>query len=459
MPRAHPLVPIVALAAALVPCVAAAQAVAVPPFEDERLREIAEAPSATRIEADIRTLAGFGTRHTLSDTVSSSRGIGAARRWIFAEFERISAACGGCLEVSYHRSLVPGDPRGRIPTDTWIVNVVAVLRGTEHPDRYVVMAGDIDSRASDALDGTSDAPGANDNASGMAGVLEAARVLSKYRFPSSILFAGLSGEEQGLFGGQDLARRAREGGWDLVAVLNNDMIGNVEGIDGVIDNRTFRIFSEPTPVTETEDERRRRRFYGGEVDGVSRQIARTVDRLTRQYLPDLEPMMVYRLDRFGRGGHHRPFNDAGFAGVRIMEAHEHYDRQHQDLRVENGRAYGDVLSGVNFEYAARLTAVNAVTLASLAWAPPAPTDVRIGGAVSPSTTLAWNPVTQSDLAGYVVWWRDTTAPRWQHRRFVGNVTRFTLENVVIDNWLFGVSSVSKDGHESPVTFPSALLAR
>lgn len=459
MPRAHPLVPIVALAAGLVPCVAAAQAVAVPPFEDERLREIAEAPSATRIEADIRTLAGFGTRHTLSDTVSSSRGIGAARRWIFAEFERISAACGGCLEVSYHRSLVPGDPRGRIPTDTWIVNVVAVLRGTEHPDRYVVMAGDIDSRASDALDGTSDAPGANDNASGMAGVLEAARVLSRYRFPSSILFAGLSGEEQGLFGGQDLARRARDGGWDLVAVLNNDMIGNVEGIDGVIDNRTFRIFSEPTPVTETEDERRRRRFYGGEVDGVSRQIARTVDRLTRQYLPDLEPMMVYRLDRFGRGGHHRPFNDAGFAGVRIMEAHEHYDRQHQDLRVENGRAYGDVLSGVNFEYAARLTAVNAVTLASLAWAPPAPTDVRIGGAVSPSTTLAWNPVTQSDLAGYVVWWRDTTAPRWQHRRFVGNVTRFTLENVVIDNWLFGVSSVSKDGHESPVTFPSALLAR
>ncbi len=459
MPRAHPLVPIVALAAALVPCVAAAQAVAVPPFEDERLREIAEAPSATRIEADIRTLAGFGTRHTLSDTVSSSRGIGAARRWIFAEFERISAACGGCLEVSYHRSLVPGDPRGRIPTDTWIVNVVAVLRGTEHPDRYVVMAGDIDSRASDALDGTSDAPGANDNASGMAGVLEAARVLSRYRFPSSILFAGLSGEEQGLFGGQDLARRARDGGWDLVGVLNNDMIGNVEGIDGVIDNRTFRIFSEPTPVTETEDERRRRRFYGGEVDGVSRQIARTVDRLTRQYLPDLEPMMVYRLDRFGRGGHHRPFNDAGFAGVRIMEAHEHYDRQHQDLRVENGRAYGDVLSGVNFEYAARLTAVNAVTLASLAWAPPAPTDVRIGGAVSPSTTLAWNPVTQSDLAGYVVWWRDTTAPRWQHRRFVGNVTRFTLENVVIDNWLFGVSSVSKDGHESPVTFPSALLAR
>lgn len=459
MPRAHPLVPIVALAAALVPCVAAAQAVAVPPFEDERLREIAEAPSASRIEADIRILAGFGTRHTLSDTVSASRGIGAARRWIFAEFERISAACGGCLEVSYHRSLVPGDPRGRIPTDTWIVNVVAVLRGTEHPDRYVVMAGDIDSRASDALDGASDAPGANDNASGMAGVLEAARVLSKYRFPSSIVFAGLSGEEQGLFGGQDLARRALDGGWDLVAVLNNDMIGNVEGIDGVIDNRTFRIFSEPTPVTETEDERRRRRFYGGEVDGVSRQIARTVDRLTRQYLPDLEPMMVYRLDRFGRGGHHRPFNDAGFAGVRIMEAHEHYDRQHQDLRVENGRAYGDVLSGVNFDYAARLTAVNAVTLASLAWAPPAPTDVRIGGAVSPSTTLAWSPVTQSDLAGYVVRWRDTTAPQWQHRRFVGNVTRFTLENLVIDNWLFGVSSVSKDGHESPVTFPSALLAR
>jgi hypothetical protein len=237
------------------------------------------------------------------------------------------------------------------------------------------------------------------------------------------------------------------------------MIGNVAGIDGIVDNRSFRIFSEPTPVTETDEERQRRRVYGGEVDGVSRQIARYVERLTRTYLPDLEPMMIYRLDRFGRGGHHRPFNDAGFAGVRIMETHEHYDRQHQDLRTENGRSYGDVISGVDFEYAARLTAVNAVTLASVAWAPPAPTEARIGGAVSPSTTLAWQPVEQADLAGYAVYWRDTTAPQWQHRRFVGNVTRFTLENVVIDNWLFGVAAVSSTGHESPIVFPALPLSR
>ena len=426
---------------------------------DPRLHDIAAAPSPSRLESDIRTLAGFGTRHTLSDTVSATRGIGAARRWIHAEFERISAACGGCLEVSYHRSLVKGVPGSRIETDTWVVNVVAVLRGTEHPNRYVVMSGDIDSRVSDANDATSDSPGANDNASGMAGVIEAARILTRYRFPTSIVFAGLSGEEQGLNGGEDLARRAREEGWDLVAVLNNDMIGNVAGIDGVIDNRSFRIFSEPTPVTETEEERRRRRFYGGEVDGVSRQIARYVERLTRTYLPELNPMMIYRLDRFGRGGHHRPFNDSGVAAVRIMEAHEHYDRQHQDLRTVDGRVYGDVLSGVDFEYAARLTAVNAVVLASLAWAPPAPTDVRIGGAVAPSTTLAWQLVAHKGLAGYAVYWRETTAPQWQHRRFVGDVSRFTLENLVIDNWLFGVAAVSVDGHESPVVFPATLIGR
>ena len=455
---AAPLTVALALAAGVVAAWAApASAQEVPPAQDDRILDIIASASAERVEADIRTLAGFGTRNTLSDTLSDTRGIGAARRWIKAEFDRISEACGGCLEVSYDRGLV--EAGGRIPQDTWVVNVMAVLRGTTHPDRYIVMAGDIDSRASNASDGVVDAPGANDNASGMAGVLEAARLLTPYRFPTSVVFLGLSGEEQGLHGGRHVAQRARDEGWDIVGVLNNDMIGNIEGVDGVIANNSFRVFSEPTPITDDLDTRRRHRVYGGEVDGPSRQIARYVDRVTRTYFTNLEPIMIYRLDRFGRGGHHRPFNDVGFPGVRIMETHENYTRQHQNLRVENGIAYGDVVEGVDFDYASRLTAVNAATMASIAWGPPAPGNVRIGGAVQPSTTLAWEPVDSPTLAGYRIHWRDTTAPQWQHSRFVGNVTEYTLEGMVIDNYLFGVSAVSADGNESPVVFPGGLIPR
>ncbi len=433
----------------------------VPPSADPRLYDIAAASSPDRIEADIRTLAGFGTRNTMSDTLSETRGIGAARRWIKAEFDRISEACGGCLEVFYQRNLVKGSPRSRIREDIWVVNVVAIQRGTVHPNRYVIMSGDIDSRASGSTDATTDAPGANDNASGMAGTIEAARLLTQYQFPTSIVYAGLSGEEQGLFGGRHMAQVARDEGWDIAGVLNNDMIGNIAGIDGVVDNTTFRVFSEPTPATDTLRQHQRRRFFGGEVDGPSRQLARYIDRLTDQYLGDqnLDAIMIYRLDRFGRGGHHRPFNDQGFTGVRIMETHENYNRQHQDLRTENGIEYGDVIEGVNFAYAAKLTAVNAVTLAALAWAPPQPTNVRIGGAVRPSTILAWDTVDDANLAGYKVYWRDTTAPQWQHSRFVGTVTEYTLENIVIDNYLFGVAAVGTDGNESVVVFPGGLIRR
>ena len=309
---------------------------------DPRIYEIIQSVSADRIEQDITTLAGFGTRHTLSDTVSQSRGIGAARRWIKAEFEKISDQCGGCLEVFYQRNLVKAEENQRIPRDVWVFNVIAIQRGTKHPDRYVMMSGDIDSRVSDPNNSTSNAPGANDNASGMAGTLEAARVLSGYTFDNSIVYAGLSGEEQGLFGGRGLAEYAKEQNWDLIGVLNNDMISNIRGVDGVVSNRDFRIFSEPVPPNETERERRSRRFYGGEVDGISRQLARYVHHTTQTYMPEMNPIMIYRLDRFGRGGHHRPFNDQGFAGVRIMEAHENYTQQHQDIRTENGIEYGDM---------------------------------------------------------------------------------------------------------------------
>jgi len=404
--------------------------------------------SSARIESDVTTLVAFGTRHTLSETDSNVRGIGAARRWIHAEFERISGDCDGCLEVITQSDVVQGR---RIPEPTEVVNVLAIQRGTSTPERYLVMSGDIDTRVSDPLDFESDSPGANDNASGMAGVLEAARVLSGYRFPASIIYVGLSGEEQGLYGGQIMARIARDSGWHVQGVLNNDMIGNIEGVNGVIDNATARVFSEGTRVVETTEEARLRRFTGGEVDSASRNLARFIDGMADAYIPNLDVMMVYRLDRFGRGGHHRPFNDVGYPAVRIMETNENYHRQHQDVRTEGGIAYGDVLSGVNFEYAARLTALNAVSLASMASAPAPPQNVSIKGAVAPSTTLSWKKV--PDAAGYRVHWRLTTSPVWTHSRLVGDVTEATLENLVIDNYFFGVAAISADGFESPVVFP------
>lgn len=429
------------------------------PGLDTRHYDIINAVSADRIEADITKLVNFGTRNTLSDTVSDTRGIGAARRWIKSEFDRISEECGGCLEVFYQRSLVSSEESSRIPQDTWVVNVIAIQRGTRYPGRYVIMSGDIDSRVSDVLDAESDSPGANDNASGMAGAIEAARVLTDYQFPTSIVYAGLSGEEQGLFGGRHMAQVAKDENWDIVGVLNNDMIGNIEGVDGVIDNRSFRIFSEPVPVTETEDQRRLRRFFGGEVDGISRQLARYVHHMTETYMPEMNPIMIYRLDRFGRGGHHRPFNDQGFAGVRIMETHENYTRQHQDIRVEDGIEYGDVLEGVNFDYAARLTAVNCISLAGMAWAPPEPENVKIGGAVQPSTTLSWEKTEDPNLLGYKIYWRETTSPQWEYFRFVGDVNEYTLEGIVIDNYLFGVAAVGKNGNESVVAYPSGIIRR
>lgn len=430
-----------------------------PPAQDSRMYDIINAISADRIEKDIRTLAGFGTRHSLSDTVSETRGIGAARRWIKKEFENISNECSNCLEVKYHRGLVKAEDSRRIPEDTWIVNVMAIKKGTQFPNKYIIMSGDIDSRISDPLNGTDDSPGANDNASGMAGVLEAARVLSKYDFSCSIIFVGLSGEEQGLFGGKFLAKDAKAEGWQILGVLNNDMIGNISGIDGVVDNTSFRVFSEPTPPKPTEQDQIWNRFYGGEVDGPSRQLARYVERMTSQYTNNLKATMIYRLDRFGRGGHHRPFNDEGFPGVRIMETHENYNRQHQDIRTEDGIEYGDVVEGVNFEYAAKLTGVNAICLAGIAWAPSSPELVMIGGAVKPSTRLRWDPIEDSELAGYKVYWRDTTSPQWQYSRFVGKQTDVTLKNIVIDNYLFGVASVSKDGNESIVVYPKTLIPR
>ena len=422
---------------------------------DGNIYNIINAVSPQQIEKDITTLVSFGTRNTFSDTLSDTRGIGAARRWIKSEFETISKDCGSCLNVFVQKDLVKAEGNDRIPMDTWIVNVAAVQKGSKYPNRYIIMSGDIDTRNSDGNNFTKDAPGANDNASGMAGTIEAARVLSKYKFENSIVYLGLSGEEQGLYGGKGFAEYAKNHGWEIIGVFNNDMIGNIKGLDGVISNRDFRIFSEPVPPTETEQERRLRRFYGGEVDGISRQLARYVYKTTKKYMPEMNPMMIYRLDRFGRGGHHRPFNDLGLAGIRIMEAHEDYNHQHQDLRTENGIEYGDKLKFVDFDYTAKLTAVNAINLASIAWAPPEPKNVSIGGIVEASARLKWEKV--NGAIGYKIYWRDTTSPTWDNSRFVGDVSEFTLEGIVIDNSFFGVASVGENGFESVVVFPNSVF--
>lgn len=422
---------------------------------NQKIYDIIDSVSEERLRQDVKTLTEFGTRNTFSDTLSTTRGIGAARRWIKNEYEIISKNCNNCLNVFYQKDFVTKEGNRRVPHDAWVVNVVAIQKGTKYPNRYIIMSGDIDSRASDTMDFTTDAPGANDNASGMAGAIEAARVLSKYKFESSIIYVGLSGEEQGLFGGAGLAKYAKDSGWEIIGILNNDMIGNIEGVDGVIDNRTFRIFSEPVPPNETQQQRTARRFYGGEVDGISRQLARYVHKTVKTYMPEMNPMMVYRLDRFGRGGHHRPFNDLGFPGIRIMEAHENYTQQHQDIRTEKGINYGDTFDHVNFGYTKKITAINAINMASLASAPPAPTTIAIGGIVEPSAKLKWNAV--NGAKGYKIYWRDSTSPTWDHSRYVGNVNEFTLTGIIIDNFFFGIASVNEDGFESVVAFPNEIM--
>ena len=413
--------------------------------------------SSQRIENDIRKLVSFGTRHTLSETKSNQRGIGAARRWIESEFNKISSECDDCLEIIRVTDTISG--QNRLPFPTEIVNIIAIQWGEIDPNRMVLMSGDIDSRVSDPMDYTSDSPGANDNASGMAGVIEAARVLTKLKFPGTIIYAGLSGEEQGLFGGEIVARYALENNWEIKAVLNNDMIGNITGIDGVTDNSTARVFSEGTRYLETKEEATQRRYQGGEVDSPSRNIARYIDNMADRFINNLDVIMIYRLDRFGRGGHHRPFNEAGIPGVRIMETHEHYHRQHQDIRTEDGIHYGDVISGVNFDYAKKLTSLNVVSLAGMAAAPPFPSNVEIFGAVSADTTLRWKipeKEISKNLKGYKIYWRLTSNSEWTDSRYVGLVDNFTLENLVIDNYLFGVASVSDEGYESPVVYPGKM---
>lgn len=401
-----------------------------------------------RLRADIEALVGFGTRHTLSDTVSETRGVGAARRWVAREFESISRACGGCIEVELPSAVITAPPRVPNPTD--IVSVVAVQRGQTDPNRVILISGHLDSRVTDVMNATDDAPGANDDASGVAALIEAARVLSKEQFAATLVYAALTGEEQGLHGATIVANWAREQGWDVIN-LNNDMVSNVQGQDGNIDTTRIRVFAEGTRTVETPQEANQRRYNGGEVDSPSRNLARYIDTIADRYLIDFDVEMIYRTDRYGRGGDQTGFLRAGYPAVRIVEGNENYDRQHQDLRSENGRVYGDTIEGVNFDYLTQATRLNVATMASLARAPAPPRGVTIAGAVLPDTTLSWQTV--PGATAYRVWWRPTTAAQWTNFRDAGNVTTFTLRGVVIDDFFFGVSAISADGYESPVVFP------
>lgn len=441
---------------AFLACAAALAVETAPPAEEHpALAAIAAAVDATELQATLTRLVGFGTRHTLSDTKSNKRGIGAARRWVQARFEQISKDCGGCLEVITPSQTFTGE---RMPEEgAEVMDVVAIQKGQSDPGRYIVMTGHLDSRVSDPMDAKSDAPGADDDGSGVAAVIESARVLSKYKFAASIVYSVDSGEEQGLYGGKLIAQYAHDHQWHVEADLNNDIIGNSRGQNGVTDSTMVRVFSEGTRALETAKEAADRRYHGGELDSPSRNLARYMQALGERYIPNWHVLLVYRTDRYGRGGDHTAFNALGYPAVRVTESHEDFTHQHQNVRVEGGVHYGDVLAGVDFPYLAKVTAMNAVTLAAMAWAPAPPEGVAVASDPAPGlsggtdTVLSWKPVAGAD--GYRLHWRLTTEPQWSHGSYVGAAGQYTLKDISIDDWFFGVAAVSGDGFESPVVFP------
>jgi len=440
------------LLAALFATTAGAALAATTPL-DRRLADIAAGVSAARMKADVAKLVSFGTRHTLSSQTDPKRGIGASVRWAEAELKKLG------LETLQTCDTVTGR---RVPTPTKVCNAVAIQRGTERPNDVVIITGHIDSRVSDVMDVTKDAPGANDDGSGTAAVLEAARVLSKHKFPGTIVYAALSGEEQGLLGGKILADYAKAQGWNVVANLNNDIIGNSCGSDKVCDAKTVRVFSEGPRWQGREELAAPQRSLGGENDAPSRNLSRFLDSLAER-LPSigLDVRPIWRNDRFGRGGDHTEFLNAGYPAVRFSVAVENYNHQHQDLRTEKGVEYGDTIDKMDFPYLARVTKLNVAALAALASAPPPP-EPKVEGAVSTDTTVTWPRV--GTTYQYRIRWRRTDSNQWEKSaevvapppiRPVGSpVTPDTIKHVLpgvrVDDWVFGVSSVSKDGSESPV---------
>jgi len=429
-----------------------------PPAPQLSLNDIADQVSEQALRATVERLVGFGTRHTLSSRDHPTRGIGAALSWTESEFRRLSRECGDCLEIVRPRETVTRPPR--IPNPTIVENVVAIQRGTTEPNRVVIITGHIDSRVTDVMNATADAPGANDDGSGTAAVLEAARVLSRYRFPATIVYAALSGEEQGLHGGRILADFARAQGWQVEANLNNDIIGNSCGSDGVCDDAHVRVFSEGPRWQGREDLAARWRSLGGENDAPSRNLSRFLDSLAGRLDLGLDVRPVWRNDRFGRGGDHTEFLNAGYPAVRFSVAVENYNYQHQDLRTENGVEYGDTIDRMDFAYLRRVTQLNVAALAALARAP-MPPEPTVEGAVSTDTMVTWPSV--PNAAAYIVRWRRTDSSQWEENRSIrgddsrsmitngpSTVYSVTLPHIRVDDWVFGVSSVSAAGDESPV---------
>jgi len=428
-----------------------------PTHPNRTIESIVREISAKNIERTIRQLVSFGTRNTLSVQNDPKRGIGAARDWLYSEFLKVAENSGGRMTVAKQSFEQP--KARRIPEPTVLTNIVATLKGTqtESVDRIYVVSGHYDSMCNRATDATCDAPGANDDASGTAAVLEMARVMAKYQFDSTIVFMAVPGEEQGLLGATHFAEEAKQKSVNIDAMFTNDIIGNTLGGNGVRDRGTVRVFSEGVPSDETTADARTRRSVGGENDSASRQLARFIKETGEAYLPQMKVMLVYRRDRYGRGGDHIPFLERGFPAVRFTEVNEEYKHQHQNVRIENGVQYGDLPEFVDFAYVANVARVNAVSLAALALAPSRPKAVNILTArLSNDTDLKWDSNKEPDIAGYEIVWRETTSAVWTNSKNVGNVTTYTMKGMSKDNYFFGVRAIDKDGNRSAVTYPKPL---
>ena len=412
---------------------------------------------ARNIEQTIRKLVSFGTRNTLSEQNDPNRGIGAARDWLYAEFLKAAEASGGRMTVEKQSYEQP--KAARVPQPTIVTNIVATLKGTqpESTDRIYVVSGHYDSMCNSPTDAKCDAPGANDDASGTAAVLEMARVMAKHEFEATIVFMAVAGEEQSLLGATHFAEQAKQKNWSIDAMFTNDIIGNTLGGNGVRDRGSVRVFSEGVPSNETPAEANTRRSVGGENDSASRQLARFIKEMGERYVPQMKVMMIYRRDRYGRGGDHIPFLERGWPAVRFTEVNEEFRHQHQNVRVENGVQFGDLPEFVDFAYVANVARVNAVSLAVLALAPARPKAVTIlSQRLSNDTELRWEVNKEPDLAGYEIVWRETTAAVWTNSQAVGTVTTFTMKGMSKDNYFFGVRAIDKDGNRSPVVYPRPL---
>jgi Zn-dependent M28 family amino/carboxypeptidase len=425
------------------------------PAADPEIQKMVREVSARNIEASIRKLVSFGTRNTLSEQDNPNRGIGAARDWIFSEFERFNRDCGGCMVVEKQSFTQP--KANRIPEPTVLTNVIATLRGSTDPGRAYVVSGHYDSMCTLPIDAKCDAPGANDDASGTAAVIELARVMSKRKFDATIVFMAVPGEEQGLLGAAYYAEQAKQKAMDIEAMFTNDIVGGVTTKKNSQFRNRVRIFAEGVPTNETEQQAGTRRSVGGENDSPSRQLGRYIKEQSDRYLTNFKAWIIYRRDRYGRGGDHIPFLERGFPAVRFTEPDEDYTHQHQNVRTENGVFFGDTPEFVDFEYTANVARVNLIALASLANAPAKPRNVGIvTSRLTNDTELKWDANDDADIASYEVVWRDTTAPEWTNSANVGNVTTYIAKDMSKDNYFFGVRAVDRNGNKSPVVYPRPM---